>query len=41
MKAKALSLPTCCIVSNLCIYATATAAATKIKEKFDFAFALI
>ena len=32
--AKATSLPTCCIVSNLCIYTTAT----KIKEKIAFAF---
>ena len=34
--AKATSLLTCCIVSNLCIYITATAVATKIKEKDRF-----
>ena len=28
-----LNLSTCCIVSNLCVYTTATAAATKMKEK--------
>ena len=37
-KAKATSLPTCCIVSNLCIYTTATAAVAKIKEKNRFRF---
>ena len=35
-KVKATSLPTCCIVSNLCIYTTATAAVTNIKEKNRF-----
>ena len=40
-KAKAALLPTCCIVSNPCIYTTATAAVIKIKEKIAFAFALI
>ena len=33
-KAKATSLPICCIVFNLCVYTTATAAATN-------AFALV
>ena len=33
IRAEATSLLTCCIVSNLCIYTTTTAAATKIKEK--------
>ena len=36
---KATSLPICCIVSNPCVYTTATAAVTKIKGKFAFAFA--
>ena len=36
-KAKTISLPICCIVFNLCVYTTATAAATKIKEKIAFA----
>ena len=36
MNAKATSLLTCCIVSNLCIYTTATAAAANIKEKNRF-----
>ena len=31
--AKATSLLTCCIVSDLCIYTTATAVAANIKEK--------
>ena len=35
-KAKSTSLPTCCIVFNLCIYTTATAAMTKTKEKNRF-----
>ena len=35
-KAKATSLSTCCIVSNLCTYTKATAAATKIKGKNRF-----
>ena len=35
-RAKATSLPICCIVFNLCVYTTATAAATKIKEKNRF-----
>ena len=34
--AKATSLPTCCIVSDLCIYTTATAVAANIKEKNRF-----
>ena len=38
IRAKATSLLTCCIVSDLCIYTTATAAATKIKEKNRFCF---
>ena len=29
---------TCCIVSDLCLYTTATAAATKIKERIRFHF---
>ena len=36
-KAKAMSLPTCCIVSYLCVYTIATAVATtKIKDKNRF-----
>ena len=38
-KAKATSLPICYIVFNLCVYTTATAAVTKVKEKIAFAFA--
>ena len=38
VKAKAKSLPTCCIIFNLCVYTTATAAATNIKEKNRFRF---
>ena len=38
-KVKTTSLPTCCIDSNLCVYTTATAARTTIKEKIAFAFA--
>ena len=34
--AKAMSLLTCCIISDLCIYTTATAVATNIKEKNRF-----
>ena len=34
--AKATLLLTCCIVSNLCIYTTATAVAANIKEKDRF-----
>ena len=33
---KAMSFPTCCIVSNLCIYTTVTAVVTKIKETNRF-----
>ena len=33
---KATSLLTCCIVSNVCIYTTATAAMANIKEKNRF-----
>ena len=33
IRAKATSLLTCCIVSDLCIYTTATAMTTNIKEK--------
>ena len=36
IRAKATSLLTCCIVSDLCIYTTATVAATNIKEKNRF-----
>ena len=35
-KAKVTSLLICCIISCLCVYTTATAAATKIKEKKCF-----
>ena len=35
-KVKSMSLPACCIVSNLCIYTTA--AVTKIREKSVFVF---
>ena len=31
----------CILVSNMCVYTTATPAATKIKEEIAFAFALI
>ena len=34
--AKATSLLTCCIVSDLCIYTTATAVVANIKEKYRF-----
>ena len=38
-KAKATSLPICCIVFNLCVYTTATATATKIRtNRFHFHF---
>ena len=37
-KAKVTALSICCIVSNLCVYTTATAWATKIKEKNRFRF---
>ena len=33
IRARAMSVPTVCIVFNLCVYTTATAPATKIKEK--------
>ena len=36
IRAKATSLLTCCIVSNLCIYTTATAVTANIKEKNRF-----
>ena len=36
IRAKATSLLTCCIVSDLCIYTTVTAVATNIKEKNHF-----
>ena len=38
IRAKATLLPTSCIVSFLCVYTTATAVATKIKEKNHFRF---
>ena len=41
IRAKVTSLPTYCIVSNLCVYTTVTTAASKIKGKIAFAFALI
>ena len=37
-KAKATSLPICCIVSNLCVYTTAMCKRQKIKEKIRFRF---
>ena len=36
IRAKATSLLTCCIVSDLCSYTTATAVAANIKEKNRF-----
>ena len=37
-RVKATSLPICCIVFNLCVYTTVTAAATRIKRKNHFHF---
>ena len=37
-KAKATSLPICCIVSNLCVYTTAMCKRQQIKEKICFRF---
>ena len=41
IRAKATSLPICCIVSNLWVYTTAMCKRQKIKEKIAFAFVLI
>ena len=37
-KAKATSLPICCIVSYLCVYTTAISERQKIKENYRFCF---
>ena len=40
-RAKVTSVAICCVVFNLCVYTTATAAATNIKEKIALTFTLI